>query len=414
MIHCEKNLKLSNLLNYISRYVPYYRNLGELEFNDIPIVRKEDIRDHYDLFISDEIRCPEVEDVLFKKQLSRYTKEISLDDEKLFIEFSSGTTGMPFVMIKTSKERYKMGLAMHHMRNEVCKVLPTELYCLVHLSGVDKCRYPFPFPYIENDEERIEKEISFLDNGSIKWLHIHTLELEMYANYLRRTKREFNKNRTMKIIENAGAYLGPEDRKEFSKLFNCKFADMYGCSETWMIAETCKCGKHHINTENILFELVDEKTLTPIYEKNKVGRIVVTSYNQFVMPFVRFLMVDRAFYVDGVCMCGSKKPVIELVPGNDRIVGTKKSGRRYFEGIVCNINDESGITGYKHIHVTQIGKKKFVVNIKCNNEKKGVIENVFVEAARKINPEDDYIYSFTYDDSLVEEDIFSVSLQYTR
>lgn len=412
----ELHQKLVNLLTYAKDNIGFYKDLIPSKLSEkniievvssLPLSSKGKIKQDYKDNISKEILKHDTEFLFntefdFKKKY-KYSLSPNLS---IILEFTSGSSGTPLMIIKTVKERLLLGRNIWKLRNGVSTVKPNELFDFAHAYN-DNNGYPFPFEEERDDKKRLVKEFKFLKNSNYKWWHMNTYDIEFYYNYICNKGIEFIKNDILEIIENNGSYLSINDKQKYSELFSCKIIDHYGCSETWMVALDCNHGNLHVNEENIYFELINDGKI--INESNKVGNVVLTSLNQYMMPFIRYKLDDLAYFVDQKCACGSNSRRIVLLPGKDRIIGTKLYGNRYFKDITCYLNSGYKITKYHSISVIQVDTLNFIVNVKNNQEDKEMLERCFNESSKLFFNRDDYKYSFTYDDNLESDSIFTIS-----
>jgi phenylacetate-CoA ligase len=135
--------------------------------------------------------------------------------------------------------------------------------------------------------------------------------LELYANYL----LEQEPNHKIKIdgIVSSAETLTEEKRSTIEKAFGCKVLNRYGSREVGLIASECKSQNGlHINAENILLELVDDKGHA-VSKGN--GDILITDYWNFGMPLIRYKLGDVGTVSETNCDCGRTLPLLGSVAG---------------------------------------------------------------------------------------------------
>lgn len=416
-----KTNELKKILNYSKDNVSFYKKLlfganisnandDELIalFESLPVINKSIIVNNYRDFFSDELLKYNIE-FLFTNEfdyIKRYDYKLS-DDLQIFVEFTSGTTGVPFMMIKTLPEQVLLGRNMWKLRNKISPINPANMFYFQH-NTPDEGKYPFPFERTTDEDVRLEMELDYLMKSNFSWWHMHLHDMELYYNFISsRRMKDFNRPQVLKVIENTGSFLSEKDKEAFENCFSCKLVDHYGSKECWMISYSCFHGYHHVNEGNIFLELVN-KNGDVIKEPNKTGQIVITSLKQYIMPFIRYKTGDYAQYIEGGCDCNSNSMRIKLVPSDERIVGTKINGQGIFKDITCSLNTNYKLSKYHSIHVTQTDKFIFEVNIKNNREDKIIIENAFITAAKDYITDSQYKYLFTYFDDVEYDTLFSV------
>lgn len=102
--------------------------------------------------------------------------------------------------------------------------------------------------------------------------------------------------------------------------------DMYTCQEAGYLALQCPEHQHfHVQAENVLLEVVDDagRPCGP----GEVGRVLVTSLNNFATPLIRYELGDYA-EVGGPCPCGRGLPVLRRILGRYRNLLTLPDGTR--------------------------------------------------------------------------------------
>jgi phenylacetate-CoA ligase len=104
--------------------------------------------------------------------------------------------------------------------------------------------------------------------------------------------------------------------------------DIYTCQEAGYLALQCPDHNHlHVQSENVLLEVVDDqgKPCTP----GQVGRVLVTSLNNFATPLIRYEIGDYA-EVGDPCPCGRGLPVLKQVMGRYRNLLTRPDGSKHW------------------------------------------------------------------------------------
>jgi len=106
----------------------------------------------------------------------------------------------------------------------------------------------------------------------------------------------------------------PHQKAKIDEVFGTPTFERYGCQEFCNIAE--ECDRHdgmHINADGLYVEVVgpDGRVLPP----GEVGEVVVTSLDNFAMPFIRYKLGDMGIMADGDCACGRGLPRIREIVG---------------------------------------------------------------------------------------------------
>jgi phenylacetate-CoA ligase len=117
----------------------------------------------------------------------------------------------------------------------------------------------------------------------------------------------------------------PDDLGERSqRLWGTPLVDVYSCQEAGYLAVQCPDHPHlHVQSENVLLEVIDGEGRA--CQPGEIGRVVITSLNNFATPLIRYELGDYA-RVGGPCPCGRGLPVLERVMGRSRNLVTLPSG----------------------------------------------------------------------------------------
>lgn len=121
--------------------------------------------------------------------------------------------------------------------------------------------------------------------------------------------------------------LSPSDRTLLRAAFAVPVYDEYGCGEVGTIAHECSEGSLHINTDNVIVEILrDDGTLCAPGEE---GNIVVTDLHNFATPLIRYALADSATFAKGECKCQIMLPALRTVQGRSYDVLINRRGERF-------------------------------------------------------------------------------------
>ncbi|MFY9685608.1 MAG: hypothetical protein WAJ88_07390 [Pseudolabrys sp.] len=102
--------------------------------------------------------------------------------------------------------------------------------------------------------------------------------------------------------------------------------DQYGAQEVGVISGECPICKHyHMNSEAMVVEILrgDGTPCAP----GETGRVIVTSFYNYAMPFIRYEIGDYAVAGPAKVKCPVRLPVLSRVLGRYRNTFTLKDGR---------------------------------------------------------------------------------------
>lgn len=100
-----------------------------------------------------------------------------------------------------------------------------------------------------------------------------------------------------------------EEDIDFLRNIGCKIirSGGYASVDADIIAYQCshlKTNQHYIFTDHQIVEIIDIDTLQNIWEKNKVGEVVVTNLDRFLNPVIRYRTGDLGKWINTDCQCG--------------------------------------------------------------------------------------------------------------
>ena len=130
-------------------------------------------------------------------------------------------------------------------------------------------------------------------------------------------------------INSIGAVLSKEIRKACKDTFGSSPIDQYGAQETGLLACECPwCGHYHTNAELVLIEILDphNRPCPP----GAVGRVVLTSFYNYAMPFIRYEIGDFAVAGPKRVKCPVKLPSLMQIMGRYRSSFTLHDGRTVY------------------------------------------------------------------------------------
>ena len=132
-----------------------------------------------------------------------------------------------------------------------------------------------------------------------------------YALELARIAERQELNIRPRAVIVSGEQLLESSRMYLEDVFRCPVTSAYGVRELGWITFGCRYRKHHVNSEWVYLEIVDDqgKLLTDGEE----GRIIATTFDNFIMPFIRYDTGDRGIqYTQYHCLCGRTLPVLQV------------------------------------------------------------------------------------------------------
>ncbi len=150
----------------------------------------------------------------------------------------------------------------------------------------------------------------------------HSHSIFIFASYCR--QQGIRDLRPTAIISSSMMLL-PSERRVIEEAFGCKVTDLYGCEEVGLIG--CECERHegmHVDAENVYVEIVDHEGRDAAPGSD--GAILVTSLIGKAMPIIRYRMGDMASFATRACACGRTLPLLNNVSGRVADFLVRKDG----------------------------------------------------------------------------------------
>ena len=319
---------LSDLLSHAATQVPFYRG-GRLaavlgpdgvdltRWHEVPILTRQEARTTGALLRAETV--PEV---------AGAASEVS----------TSGSIGSPFTFLRSAAAAFASrccgerhyhwlgvpdGAPIAVMRS----VRDSQLSPAMDADAVDQSNVvPEPqwHPQVRFDTRR-------RDVDPVVWLaETGARHLVTYPTYARALARDMQAGRSpavrLDLVLTFGEVLAGETRAEIETAFGARVADRYASEEGGMLAGECDFGNRHIQSEINLVEVVDEagRPVPPGVE----GRVVITPFYNYAMPFIRYAIGDRAVLSAAPCRCGRQLPLIKKIAGRSRHLFRFADGRR--------------------------------------------------------------------------------------
>ena len=163
-----------------------------------------------------------------------------------------------------------------------------------HFTGFD----------LENEVLRKTKIYPLIEKGQFRFVISTPSLLERLVHFVQNDKKSF----TFLGIRYVGESLSPRRRQLISGAFRCILFGTYATKECGLLAMECPEEKFHLAPWMNYIEIVDSQgKLLPHDEE---GRIIVTFFENYVMPFIRYDIGDRGIIHSEPCPCGRKTKTI--------------------------------------------------------------------------------------------------------
>jgi phenylacetate-CoA ligase len=141
------------------------------------------------------------------------------------------------------------------------------------------------------------------------YLYIYPSNLDGMIRVLERSHQRL---RSLRLVFTVAEMVDDALRERTREALGVEIADNYGTTETF-VAWQCPSGSYHINAEHAFLELVDDagNQVAP----GEIGRVIITTLENYLMPLVRYDIGDHAVAVEGMCECGRTLPRLARIVG---------------------------------------------------------------------------------------------------
>ena len=254
--------------------------------------------------------------IITKKDFKKYTAEgiscrvLDCPTSRMYANTTSGSTGEPFLyFLDTLYQNEKTALRYRYWKRAGVDINEPKIFCAPESSLFLVPNLIFLHPHFLRAQK--ERYVEIIRTSGAKVL----FGFPLLVFDLLWVLAENNIDITFKRAILAGHAISPGIRSFFRQKFRCDTFEYYGTGETGSIAAECEVHQGlHIQEENLIVEIVDYYG-KPLPD-GTVGKILVTTLNNDVMPFIRYETGDRGVILSGACPCGRTSRRL-LVDGRD-------------------------------------------------------------------------------------------------
>lgn len=173
------------------------------------------------------------------------------------------------------------------------------------------------------------KQLEWIERANAAHVMTYPNNMRAIAHAARRRGGPFPKIAT---LISSGELLDDAARDEIVGTFGCHIIDIYAAREFGHLA--FKCPDHdayHIACECVHLELLDDDGNPAT--RGESGRIVVTGFYNYAMPFIRYDLGDYAIAGVTSCGCGRGLPTLTQIGGRTRNLFVMPDGSRHWPAL---------------------------------------------------------------------------------
>lgn len=291
----EQKSRVKSITEYAIKNCEFYKNFHT--FEDFPVINKQIVKQNEKKFLSKEFQI-----------------------EKLKSVTTSGSTGIPFRIYQDERKRHRNSADTIHFARMANYKIGEPLYYLRVWNTIEKStkvkhkiQNVYPIDIFDLSPEGMEKIIAIWNKSkaSIAILGYASAILEI-AKFIANDKsiKRFKVHSIITMSES----LEVESKKFIAKIFDCKVYARYSNIENGILAQNFEGnGLYKINSASYKMEILKMDSDEP-EEEGKLGRIVVTDFNNFGMPLIRYDTGDIGA-MRRVARNGYAMEVLECVEG---------------------------------------------------------------------------------------------------
>lgn len=211
--------------------------------------------------------------------------------------------------------------------------------------------------------------------------HIKPTTILSYSSSLYQFSKFLSKNNltpdwAIHGIISSAEMLHPHYRTLAESVFNAKVYNRYGGREVGLIAMECDQGRMHINCRDLYLEIDSPDPY------NQPGDILITQFNNYIMPFIRYRIGDIGRLSDEMCPCGNELPILAELLGRSTATFKTKDGKLIHGGYFTQkFYKLKGVTQFQLIQETlDRCSLKLVKDEDWNEDERSYIERVIKDS----------------------------------
>lgn len=300
----EKQLEkfAQNVLKKSVYYQKFFK-YRKFNFDAVPIISKAQFIEHFDEINTVGILKKEALKVAIDAENSRDFKS---EIKGITVGLSTGTSGKRGIFMASETER-AMWAAL--VMSRVIKPIFFKKQRIAFFlransnlySSVESSLFEFRYFDIFQPINLLIKELNIFQP------HILSAQPSILVDIaLAQAKGEIDLHLTQVI--SFAEVLHADDKKLIMEQFQCKFSEVYQCTEGFLGA-TCEHGTMHLNEDFVRIEkeMIDKTRFHPI----------ITDFSRHSQPVVKYRLDDVLVAKTEPCACGSARMAIEAIVGRD-------------------------------------------------------------------------------------------------
>lgn len=355
--------QLKKLLNHAYENVPYYTNVFDKRG-----IKPKDIKSFEDLkklpYLTKEIIQENLEDLIAK----------NYNRKSLTYTTTGGSTGKPMGFYIDSKfDKPNEWAFVTNLWNRADYDVTKLNRCVILRGNVpnnDLYEYKgrdLILSSYQLTNENVKKYIELIEKFNPDFIQAYPSSINIISDYILKNNIKIKTDK-LRAILCASEQLYGYQRENIKLAFKVKVFSFYGHTEHACIAGECEHSNYyHIQSEYGYTELLDEYG-KDVFEEDQTGEFVVTGFNNYVMPFIRYKTGDFAVNTNGKCKCKRNYKLIKKLEGREQEIIVTNSGAKISLTSIIFSQHFNAFSRIKLMQLVQNEKGKVVVNIVKHND----------------------------------------------
>jgi phenylacetate-CoA ligase len=354
------------LLAHCVQHVPYYREL--LATHGIAPDGIQSMEDFRRIPVLDRRTYQERFALMQARNLPEGTRRVG----RLH---TSGTSGVPIEVLQTNVAQL-WWLAFRLRDLQWCGIDPLGSIAAIRVTGhsgpaLDVARHGMSLPHWGALDDVVEtgafhvmdvfedphRQLDWLVGVAPNYLLSYPSHLEFLAALMQEQGLRIS---TLRMVQTIAETLSGSTRARIEAAFGVPVKDTYSCNEAGHLASPCPEGHGaHVHAENVILEVVDaEGRPCP---PGSTGRVLLTSLQNFLTPFIRYDVMDEAEVGPERCACGRGLPSLAQVWGKGRPMLRLPDGR-VKTSVVLSVGLRQ-VGGFRQFQVVQRAPDHLIVRL---------------------------------------------------
>jgi phenylacetate-CoA ligase len=265
---------------------------------------------------------------------SFYSRQIPADHEPTAATMTSGSTGEPVKVRKSSRCRLYWGantVRDHRWngRDVTGRLLSIRPTITARAEGVN---WGFPMAALGHTGPALGLPTAMDLTEHVRCIdEFQPQTLLVFPNLLDGLLGEWERRGSpppgIRHFKTVGETVRDELRERVQRICGLRVEDSYSSQECGIVAMQCPDGLYHVMAESVLVEVLDDAGHP--CEPGQSGRLVVTDLRNLASPLIRYEIGDVAVR-GGACRCGLQLPTLQYIMGRDRNLLARPDGSRRY------------------------------------------------------------------------------------